>query len=87
MIQRGMEEFHRRKFLKGLHEYKLDFYRYCVMGKQTRVRFNTAEQKSQCMLDYIHSDMCGPLEVVSLGSFKYFMTLLMIIYIESGFTT
>lgn len=26
------------------------------------------------MLYYIHSNVCGPLEVVSLGGFKYFMT-------------
>ena len=45
------------------------------MGKQTRVRFDTAEHKNQGMLDYIHFDVCKPLEVISLGGFKYFMTI------------
>ena len=76
MSQRGMEELHRRKLLKGIHGCKLKFCKYCVTGKQTRVRSDTAEHKSKGILNYIYSDVRGPSEVCSLGGFKYFVTFL-----------
>lgn len=76
MSQRGMEELHRRKLLKGVHGCKLGFCKYCVMGKQTRVQFTISTNKSKGTLDYIHSDVCGPSDVVSIGGFRYFVTFI-----------
>jgi len=35
--ERGMEELHKLKLLKGLKSYKLDFCKYCVLEKQSKV--------------------------------------------------
>ena len=35
--QRGMLELHKRNLLKGVKTCKLDFYKYCIYGKQHRV--------------------------------------------------
>ena len=35
--ERGMMELHKRKLLKGIKTCKLEFYKYCVLGKQNQV--------------------------------------------------
>ena len=42
MSERGMRELHKRNLLIGIKSCKLDFCKYCIMGKQCRVRFKTA---------------------------------------------
>ena len=43
------------------------------MGKQCRMRFKTATRKTKGILDYVHSDISGPVRVVSKGGAWYFM--------------
>ena len=33
MSERGMKELHKRNLLAGIKSCKLDFYKYCIMGK------------------------------------------------------
>jgi hypothetical protein len=33
MDERGMMEIHKKDLLKGIKTYKLDFYKYCILGK------------------------------------------------------
>ena len=37
MSERGMVELHKRNLLKGIKTCKLNFCKYCVLGKQNRV--------------------------------------------------
>ncbi|KAE8712608.1 hypothetical protein F3Y22_tig00110239pilonHSYRG00037 [Hibiscus syriacus] len=46
---------------------KLDFCKYCVLGKQTKVRFKTGKHITEGILDYVHSDVWGPSTTSSLG--------------------
>ena len=39
----GMRELQKRNLLVGAKSCKLDFCKYCVMGKQCRMRFKTAK--------------------------------------------
>ena len=55
--KRGMLELHKRNLLKGVKTCKLDFYKYCVYGKQHRVSFKTDSHTTKGVLDYIHSDV------------------------------
>ena len=49
----------------------------CLMGKQNRLPFpKKSVSKSSKPLDLIHSDVCGPLSVSSMGGSRYFMTLI-----------
>ena len=49
---------------------------YCLSGKQHRVSFqNNSTQKLE-KLELVYSDVCGPIEVDSLGGNKYFVTFI-----------
>uniref|UniRef100_A0A2N9GMG5 Integrase catalytic domain-containing protein n=1 Tax=Fagus sylvatica TaxID=28930 RepID=A0A2N9GMG5_FAGSY len=74
--ERGMRELHKRNLLTGIKSCKLDFCKYCIMGKQCRVRFKTATHKTKGILDYVHSDIWGPVRTPSKGGAQYFMSFI-----------
>uniref|UniRef100_A0A2N9G064 Uncharacterized protein n=1 Tax=Fagus sylvatica TaxID=28930 RepID=A0A2N9G064_FAGSY len=76
MSERGMRELHKRNLLAGIRSCKLDFCKYCVMGKQYRVFFKTATHNTKGKLDYVHSDIWGPVRVASKGGGQYFMSFI-----------
>lgn len=46
----------------------------CLTGKQTRKPFQSQlKKKSKECLEVVHSDVCGPIEVLSLASNMYFL--------------
>jgi hypothetical protein len=45
--ERGMKELHKRNLLARIKSCKLDFCKYCIMGKQCRVRFKIATHKAK----------------------------------------
>ncbi|KAI5323960.1 hypothetical protein L3X38_033033 [Prunus dulcis] len=67
MSERGMQELHNRKLLKGVQSFKLEFCRFCTMGKQSKIAFKqrNKEEESTSVLDYIHTDVWGPSQVKS----------------------
>ena len=73
-----MEKLHKRKLLVGLKTCKLDFCKYCVLGKQHKVSFNimNKENRAKGILDYIHSDVWGPAPTKSHGGARYFVTFM-----------
>lgn len=48
----------------------------CLEAKLTRYPFPTAEKITTGILQIIHTDLCGPIEPVSLGGSRYVMTLI-----------
>ena len=49
----------------------------CVLGKHHRESFEKrASWHASTPLQLVHSDLCGPLLVVSFSSFKYFSTFI-----------
>ncbi|KAE8705298.1 Mitogen-activated protein kinase kinase kinase YODA [Hibiscus syriacus] len=56
LSERGMIKLHKRNLLHGIKSCKLDFCKYCVLGKQTKVRFKIVRHTTQGILDYLHSD-------------------------------
>ncbi|KAE8658345.1 hypothetical protein F3Y22_tig00116971pilonHSYRG00233 [Hibiscus syriacus] len=62
----GMNELHKINLLHGIKSYKLDFCKYCVLGKQTKVHFKTGKHTTEEILDYVHSDVWGPSTTSSL---------------------
>ena len=55
---------------------KLDLCKYCVFGKQNKVQFKIATHKTEGFLDYVHTDVWGPIRVASLGGTMYFVTFI-----------
>ena len=47
----------------------------CMLGRQARESFPTSSSKEVEPLALVHTDLCGPMKVPSLGGAKYFMIL------------
>ena len=54
----------------------LDPCDYCLHGKQHRVSFSRKSTKKSKILELVYYDICGPIEVESLGGYKYFVTFI-----------
>lgn len=50
----------------------------CMMGKQSRAPFHSSntEIKSTEILELVHTDLCGPMEVTSTGGARYLLTFI-----------
>ena len=48
----------------------------CLFGKQHRVSFNIPSTRKPNVLDRVYSDVCGPIDVETLGGNKYFVTFM-----------
>jgi len=76
--EQAMEELHKRKLLKGLKSCKLDFCKHYVLEKQCKVSFNlmNKENSAKGILNYIHSDVWGPVLTRSHGGARNFVTFM-----------
>ena len=45
----------------------------CIFGKQTRFSFEESIKRATNIGDLVHSDVCGPMEVESVGGSKFFV--------------
>lgn len=55
--ERGMMKLYKRNFLKGVHSFTIGLYKYYVLGKLCRVRFNIRQHSTKGILDYVHYDV------------------------------
>ncbi|XP_073107271.1 uncharacterized protein [Elaeis guineensis] len=67
MSEKGMTMLSKRGLLCGQSTGKVDFCEHCIFGKQKKVSFQTAIHRTKATLDYIHSDLWGPVRVPSKG--------------------
>lgn len=51
------------------------FCESCILSKQIRKSFKSSNTKSSKVGEIIHADLCGPMEVNSLGGSKYFLLI------------
>ena len=49
---------------------------YCSFGKQHKVSFRIPSTRKPNVLDFVYFDVCGPIDVESLGCNKYFVTFI-----------
>ena len=45
----------------------------CALGKLAKSSFPNSDSKPKGILDLVHSDLCGPMSVASLGGFWYYI--------------
>ncbi|KAI3461497.1 hypothetical protein Pfo_018160 [Paulownia fortunei] len=74
--EKSLQTPSKQGLLKGAKVCKLDFCEHCVLGKQKRVKFGTAIHNTKGILDYVHSDVWGPSNTLSLGGKHYFVTFI-----------
>lgn len=48
----------------------------CLEGKQTRKSFPSEGSRATQLLELIHSDVCGPMQTVSMGGARYLLTFI-----------
>lgn len=48
----------------------------CLKGKQTKHPFKSIGTRASAPLEIIHSDLCGPMEVPSMGGARYFISFI-----------
>ena len=76
MSEKGLKILAKKKcipFAKGTLFNPCD---YCLLGKQHRVSFSSKSTKKSKILELVYSDVCGPIEVESLGGYIYFVTFI-----------
>ena len=61
-ISHGQSSSHKASFEIELGLLDFNICKYCIMGKQCRVRFKTATHKTKGILDYVHLDIWGPVD-------------------------
>ena len=64
--ERGLQVLHNKCALSDIKYYKLDLYKFCIMGSQCRVAFSTSQHKTKGLLDIIHMDVWGSSLVASI---------------------
>ncbi|KAL5554210.1 hypothetical protein UlMin_041611 [Ulmus minor] len=63
--ERGLKELSNQSLLCGDSVGKLEFCEHCIVGKQSRLKFNTGLHTLSGTLDYVHSNVWGPARVNS----------------------
>lgn len=48
----------------------------CVEGKQSREPFNSQGNRASKLLEIVHSDVCGPMSVNSIGGARFFVSFI-----------
>jgi len=68
----------KKNMVNGLPYIKLDdeAHEGCVLGKQQMESFSNKTSKARECLTLLHSNLCGPMEVVSFGNAHYFLTFI-----------
>ena len=75
--ERGLDCLRKKNLLSGLKDAKIDMCEHCLAGKQTRVSFkHHHSSRKNDLLELVHSDVCGPLKVRSIGGALYFVTFI-----------
>ena len=75
--ERRLKDAVRKHLIVGVESVDgdLPFCEACVQGKQTRKPFKgSADVHAKQLLQLIHSDVCGPTSVASMGGSRYFVT-------------
>jgi len=71
----GLTELVQKEMVRGLPniEFKKNFYEDCVLGKHQKASFpKTTEYQVKEQLGLVHTDVCGPITLVSLSGKRYF---------------
>ena len=54
----------------------MDVCEHCLYGKQTMSPHKRGSLRKAKPLQLVHSDVCGPMTVVSMGGEQYFVTFI-----------
>ena len=70
-----MKKLHTDGLLVPLDYESLGTCEPCLMGKLTKTPFSGTMERATDLLEIIHTDVCGPMNVEARGRYRYFLTL------------
>ena len=76
MTEKGLKLLAGKSLIPVDKTVSLDPCDHCLVGKQHRASFKRKSTRRQGKLELVHSDVCGPIEVESLGGNRYFVTFI-----------
>jgi hypothetical protein len=76
LSEKNLKELCNKNIFHGIDDFKdtIDFYEACVLKMKERFQFSLSNNKSQEVLELVHFDICGAMDVVSIGGSHYFIT-------------
>ena len=76
MSEKGLQILAKKSLISFAKGTSLNPCDYCLFGKHHRVSFSKVSKKKTNALELVYSDVCGPMEVESLGGRRYFVTFI-----------
>ena len=77
--EKGLRTILNKNLVDGIPNYNIgknDFCEHCVFGKQSRSSFPNGTNKAKGLLDIIHIDVMGPMDIDSIGKSRYYVTFI-----------
>ena len=69
-----MKKLHTDGILESIDYESLDACEPCLMGKMTKTPFSGTMERSIDLLEIIHTDVCGPVNIEACSGYHYFLT-------------
>ena len=69
-----MKKLHTDGLLESLDYESLGTCETCLMGKMTKTPFSRTMEQTTNLLEIIHTDVCGPMNIEAHGGYSYFLT-------------
>jgi hypothetical protein len=76
--EKDLRTLKNKKLVEGLSNCYLefDFFEHCIYGKQNHIQFYSSSHKSYGVLDIIHSDVFGLIDVHSIGKSTFYVSFI-----------
>ena len=69
-----MKKLHTDGILESLDYESLDACEPCLMGKMTKTLFSRTMERATDLLEIIHTNVCGPMNIEARSRYHYFLT-------------
>ena len=69
-----MKKLHTDGILESIDYESLDACEPCLMGKMTKTPFSGTMKQATDLLEIIHTDVCGPMNIEARSRDHYFLT-------------
>src|SRR3954470_15735123 len=69
-----MKKLHADGILESLDYESLDACEPCLLGKMTKTQFSGTMGQATDLLEIIHTDVCGPMNIKARDKYHYFLT-------------
>ena len=69
-----MKKFHADGILESLDYESLDACEPCLLGKMTKTPFSGTMKQATDLLEIMHTDVCGPVNIKACSRYHYFLT-------------